>query len=377
MNLLLISALEAKGYTLAELLAAEHQVHVMHPADIALECPFSEQTMDTAGSIDFNLAGVSCAICCCSSHLPSGVLTQLLEQARMYPDIRIICLCENANYTTEKAPGIAEKYLCRAFEPAFMGRLCYIETPAIYGADFLPPVLMSEAIERPRRNELLLHGNEHDLCDLLHVEDLCKLIENLLGTSVLPATLYISGGRTDTLAALGEQLHHSLRLTEIKYSSAQKAAAMPVPHDTVDGWMPEHSFLDDLPSMINRMENEGKTELRFRSSEILKKAGRGLLFLALFSIVCLYTGFFQVSSELQFVDVRLLYVIFSSLFWGKGYGLTAGLLCCAASVIQSISAGTAWYVIFFHVDNWIPLAVYLAAALLFGMYSGSRQTAKP
>lgn len=108
----------------------------------------------------------------------------------------------------------------------------------------------------------------------------------------------------------------------------------------------------------------------------MKKAARALLFIVLFACVCLYTGFFQLSSELQFVDVRVLYVIVASLFFGKGYGLTAGLLCCAASVVQSMTSGTAWYVIFFHIDNWIPLAIYLAAALLFGMYGDSRKIAK-
>ena len=30
--------------------------------------------------------------------------------------------------------------------------------------------------------------------------------------------------------------------------------------------------------------------------------------------------------------------------------------------------GTKWHVIFFHIDNWIPIATYLASAVLFGMY---------
>lgn len=376
MNLLMISSLEAKAYTLAELLAAKHQIHVMHTTHITLDCPFTEQVIDPVEPVAFDLAGISCAICCCSPALPTSVLTQLLEQARPYPDIRIICLLEHTSYTTEIAPGITEKYLCHAFEADFKGRLCYIEIPAIYGEDFLPPALMSEVIKRPRRHELLLHGHEHDLCDLLHVADLCDLMEKLISANNLPATLRISGGRIDTLAALGKQLHQALQLTEIQYTSSQKTTSESVPHDIVDGWMPQHSFFADLSPLINRLENEGMADIRFHRGEILKKAGRVLLFVILYTCVCLYTGFFQISSELQFVDVRLLFVVFSSLFWGKGYGLTAAFLCCAASVLQSMTAGISWHVIFFHVDNWIPLAVYLAAALLLGMYSGSRQTTK-
>lgn len=374
MNLMIISALESKAVSLAEKLSAKHQVRLFHTGRIVFECPFSETEMDPLSHEPLNLSGVSWIVYCCSPSLPASLLARLLEQAKECPDARVLCLYENADCRAGEAQGVAEKYVCRAFVPVLERRLCYIETPAVYDNDFLPPELMTEAVNRPKRNEMVLQGNEQDLCDLLHAGDLLHLIERLMDFDTLPASLRVSGGRVVPMAALGDLLYQCLRLTNIKYSEETSQKSIPAPYDTVEGWMPVHAFSDELPDIIDSIETEGILGIRFRRSRMLKEAGRFLLFLVLFVCVCLYTGFIQVSSELQFVDIRLLYVIGISLFMGSAYGLGAGLLCCLASIVQSMAAGVSWQVIFFHVDNWIPCAVYLAAAILFGMQSGNRKT---
>ena len=69
------------------------------------------------------------------------------------------------------------------------------------------------------------------------------------------------------------------------------------------------------------------------------------------------------------MDVRLLFVVGVSLYMGRSFGLAAGVFASVASIVEAVAADNRWYVLFFHIDNWIPMAVYLAAAVLLGMYS--------
>ena len=48
--------------------------------------------------------------------------------------------------------------------------------------------------------------------------------------------------------------------------------------------------------------------------------------------------------------------------------MLAALFCGTASIIQSLAGGYRWYVLFYNVDNWIPIAVYFIAAILLGIY---------
>ena len=97
------------------------------------------------------------------------------------------------------------------------------------------------------------------------------------------------------------------------------------------------------------------------------------VFAVLFALVEMYTQFVTVSSDLQFVDLRLLFVVASSLFFGKRYGIAAAAMCSVSSVAQSLIAGYRWYVLFYHVDNWIPIAVYFVIAVLLGIYQETRE----
>ena len=77
----------------------------------------------------------------------------------------------------------------------------------------------------------------------------------------------------------------------------------------------------------------------------------------------------EVASELQFVDVRVIFIAISALIFGKKYSISAALLCSIASVLQALTNGYRWYVLFFHVNNWIPIVIYIVFAIVIGTYS--------
>ena len=76
-----------------------------------------------------------------------------------------------------------------------------------------------------------------------------------------------------------------------------------------------------------------------------------------------------VASDLQFVDMRLILISVSAIILGKKYAVSAALLCSVTSILQSISNGFRWDVLFFHVNNWIPIATYIVFAIIVGSYA--------
>ncbi len=202
----------------------------------------------------------------------------------------------------------------------------------------------------------------------MHVDDLAKAIERYAGEGRFEPEMNLTSGQHSTFKALGDALHGVVRQANIDYTVDFTPAGQATEDSAIKGWMPERSFFSELPCVVRSIESEGAQILRISRSRVKSTLFRLLSFLALFAFVCLYTGFIKTSSELQFVDVRLLFIISACLFLGKRYGLAAAVLCSVASVAQSIFYGTQWYVIFFHVDNWIPVSIYLASSVLFGMY---------
>jgi hypothetical protein len=42
-------------------------------------------------------------------------------------------------------------------------------------------------------------------------------------------------------------------------------------------------------------------------------------------------------------------------------------LCSGASVLHSLQMGYRWHVLFFNVNNWIPVAIYIFFAVVIGI----------
>ena len=227
---------------------------------------------------------------------------------------------------------------------------------------------MEMLLTRVKSNRIVLPGSKDHVLDAMHVEDLAKAIEFYITDNKLDPEVFLSSGQHSTFRELGEILHTNIRQANIEFDSKITSTNTKMSEEVRGGWISEHALLNDLVSIIRSIEIESSEILYADQRKLKDGILRILSFAFLFVLVCCYTGYIRTSSELQFVDVRLLFIISACLFFGKRYGLVAAVLCSIASVVQSLLSGTQWYVIFFHIDNWIPIAVYIASAVLFGMY---------
>ena len=381
MKLLVITTADARGFSIADQLSTEHDIAVLHTDSILFECPYPDAVIDEKVLRTYPFDDFQRIIYLTSPRLSYNYLTIVLERLKDFPDTSIICISERAINLTAKQESVTEMYICEGFRNILGDRLSFWYTATIYGEDFLPGELCLMLERREMQNQIIIPGNMTDSFEAIHVSDLVTAIELYSYGSESTWPIFLSVHQRSTLEDLGSSLHNLLPQSEITYSSDEQNHSIQGhdEDDTVDKaifinekWMPKHRFFQDLPSVMKTIETE-KTRIDYSTHpRKANKLLRIVIFLGLFAAICVYSGFMRVSSELQFVDFKLLFVIGACLFWGRSYGLTAAVLCSIASVVQSISGGTKWYVIFFHIDNWIPIATYLASAVLFGMYRDNR-----
>ena len=369
MNILMITELDPAGVALAEKMSEMNHVMVLHPRQWALESRFAEKQCTAHRLLAHDLSGYGAVICVVSPGLEIRYLECLLERLRLWPGLRCICVEAREACEREGMPISAAEALCAQYRRQGEEQATYLSVPALYGADFLPHGMMRSLLHRPVSNRIELQGSPEDSCDMLHVNDLAALLTRMTDRDAeCGAAVVIGSAHAAPLGEAAETIRAHFRLTELTLT-AQDAPARAARTGGFPGWMPRHSFIHELPEVLTGVEEQGFRSLRSRRGARLRLLGRIGLFLLLFACTCLYTGFIQVSSELQFVDVRLLFVVGVSLYMGRSFGLAAGVFASLASIAEAVAAGNRWYVLFFHIDNWIPMAVYLAAAVLLGMYS--------
>ena len=375
MKILMVTSNDSKGVTLAEMLSQSHQITVLHTGKIRIECPFEEAEINDSSLRHFQFDGFQNIVYLASDKLPCSYLVTLLHAIKDTPAIRCICIAEKSLNLSAEGKDSSEKYICRGFRNQMRAMLSFWSISPLYGDDFFPDELMGMLVGRVKNNRIVLPGSENQVFDAMHVTDLAKAIEYYVTDNRSEPEVFLSSGQISTFRELGEALRTNMRQANIEYGSSPVSENTAMIEGAMAGWMPERSFLTDLASIVRSIEIEGSEVLHAERSSLKTAFLRILSFTVLFVLVCSYTGFIRTSSELQFVDVRLLFIISMCLFLGKRYGLAAAVLCSIASVGQSILSGTQWHVIFFHIDNWIPMAVYLASAVLFGMYQENHSPA--
>ena len=217
-------------------------------------------------------------------------------------------------------------------------------------------------------NTLTPHGAREEYCDCLHIDDFCAALEPIAAREDGGfETVALQSGYPFPLHRLTERFAQEFGQITVNAFEEEAVEYETEPYRSAD-WSPSHSFLAELDAQLALA---GELDTRLSRKKRGKAMGTALTlfaFAAVFILVEAYVRFITVSSDLQFVDMRLLFVVLASLVLGKKYGLCAAALCGAASVIQSLLNGYQWYVLFYHVDNWIPIAVYFATAIGIGMY---------
>lgn len=292
-------------------------------------------------------------------------LSGIIEQT----GCRLVYIKEKSIFSRRPGNTAIAELLCRDYASRFGTQVSLLEPPCLYGEELLPVYFTDVTAQIRSLNEFTPNGAENEFCDCLHVDDFCGAVNSVVHDSAEGyCRVSLQSGYPFPLKRLVDRISNEFRQVTVNPYESETPAEEAVGARQPEGWAPRHSFLEDLDALFLKAGEDDKQLSALKRKRITRRVITALAFVAVFVLSELYIQFITVSSDLQYVDMRLLFVVFGSLLLGKKYGVGAAALCGAASVAQSLLNGYQWYVLFYHVDNWIPLAVYFAVAVSIGMF---------
>lgn len=247
-------------------------------------------------------------------------------------------------------------------------RVC---TSPLYGEMHQPHFVSEICSSLNSRGSLLLEGHPDDICDCIFIDDFCLAVKELIETRYDAVLVDIATPTPFSMWSFVEQLRRVYPAVVIELDeSAAPSRARKVHH--FDSWKPARSFLEDIDICFEVAEGSRSEEKQSLFLRRFRLAGKAIIYVAFFLLVELYSSFVFVSSGLQFVDLRLLFVVTTALLGGMRLGLFSAMLCTVSSIAHALVGGTQWYVIAFNINNWIPFAVYFVCGIVFGSMKGFR-----
>lgn len=329
------------------------------------------------------------------------ILDNDIESAICDNDIDTVVILEDRSATvkdTERILSCAADHHCRIFyirEQSFFRRrdnkadvacrLCeglsqecgvdtiLVSVSCLYSQERSPRFVEEAIYQIERRRELTPGGFADEICDSLHIDDFCTAMDSIIHRESKEPfeRIELQSAYPFTLSSFVEDIKKRYGELSVQPYTEKNEEREYTPYQS-DAWMPEHSFTDDMPVLLDHMEEKRRDLQKSKRKKGFNIALKIGAFAIIFVLIEMITQFISVASDLQFVDLRLLFVAAASLFFGKHYGIAAATMCGIASIIQSLLAGNRWYVLFYHVDNWIPLAVYFIVAIVLGIYQDKK-----
>ena len=375
MNILYIGKAEEIGAKIVNHLARADAV-----AAVFSDTPVYETDCETVARSE-DLAAVirsrkiDAVLCLEAESVSTDEIERLFSAVAANPGCRLYYVKEQSFFRRRKTGSDAAAWLCERFAAEYGVQTVFLSVSCLYSEETLPayPQQLLQAVDR--RRELCPAGGANEVCDCLHIDDFCAAAEAVL-----------HGDHPDGYTRLELQSAYPFPLSQFIDVLARRYSGVSVqPYEEsreeraytaypFGGSAPQHRFTEELPSLLDGAENRRRGLQKQRRKAAVNTALKLAAFAAVFLLVELYTWFISVPSDLQYVDLRLLFIVAASLLMGKRYGVAAAALCSAASITQGLLAGHRWYVLFYHVDNWIPIAVYFIAAILLGLYQDRRKT---
>ena len=369
MKIFVSGTLNAAGAALCQALSEQgHSVFVLHPDPWALECAFREEKRSLDSLTAAELDGFDAVVCLADPQQADD--TALLAEAAISRALPLLLLEQRSLQAGAPPRPSAAACLLQHYQRERGLKGCALSIPAVYGVDFLPQAFEEIAARQARTNLLQFPGSPEALCDLLHAEDAAALLGRLLERSeALPSSLCAGSGQAFLMKSAAAVFQAFFPQSELRWQEdARPGSAAFSGVQAVPGWQPAHRTLEELPEVLREIHARLLQQGRLRSGRRLSGLARTLLFLGTFAAVWAYAHFLHAATRMQFVDARLLFVIAASVTMGSRWGIAAALLAAASGIADQLMSGVAWHVLFFRPSNWIPYAVYLASAILFGLY---------
>ncbi|MEG2857294.1 MAG: hypothetical protein RR994_01585, partial [Clostridia bacterium] len=248
--------------------------------------------------------------------------------------------------------------------------------PCLYGYGESASIVGNAIAQAMDKAAIRFLGSQNQLCSFLSQKDLGELLVRVIDswTTQYPV-INIPGASSVTLGELGDAIKLEFPTVRLSYTEQVLPIATPVVSQIARqeyDWVPVHTLEEDMPELIKSLKGETISEeptIRDRIGRFLKEHSFIVRLIELFLgfILMEFLNYITGTSiQFQNVDFRLLYVVLLGTLHGVKTGFSAAALACVSLIIAYINSGSAWYIIAYNVDSWLPFICYFVLGTITG-----------
>ncbi|HAF62114.1 MAG TPA: hypothetical protein DCK95_07300 [Anaerolineaceae bacterium] len=268
-----------------------------------------------------------------------------------------------------------EQY-CQYYNHFYHLNTSIIRLPFVYGPEENHSFLHTLISDCLKNSAVDIPANQESLCSFLHANDVANFIIRLLDEKYTHdfEIFNLTSPDTFSLNALAQNLHTYFPDVKFNFLSRNNISTKPVNGKLAKmelNWTPSHRLENSLEDLISQLKNKPEPKQKFFDQIKAKLASRPNLLKwlelilggAVMQGLVYLTGTFV---QFKYIDFRLLYVILIGSAYGIRFGLLASLIAGASNLYSWYQLGLDWELLIYHVENWLPFALYLIAGSITG-----------
>lgn len=355
-------------------LSKEHEVNVLSKteSEIETDCEFMIVD-DVLNPSYYNNVDL---VICGESAFSSEEMNSVFENCVSGGIKKIVVLKNSSLLGKENETLDIDRVIAGKYSGKYGLKTVFVRIPCLYG--HRPPEGLIEICKSVLdRNSVSLDCGYNYTVDLLSINDFCEFFSGFIKNfdEDFENDYYIlNSSYPFEVSRLVETLKKRYNDPEITFELQKESISFE--NKGVSLTVNSGNSFDDINKLLDEAENvvykKGLAKKKNIGNGVLKTA----LFLFFFALIACYTIAAPPTAELQFVDIRFIFLVFSAIILGKNYGYLSAGLCSLLLIAEKLIDGYAWYTLFYNVNNWVTIVIYIVSSMVIGMLLYKRENKK-
>jgi UDP-glucose 4-epimerase len=374
-------------------------VHAIDPVDPLFQTVMDSYDLDTIIFIPMREEQLLTGVNQLAGHLLDGLI-KTLDYCKDKSDIWFILISSTEVYEKIEIKQIShesqlqetalnknilltcEQY-CQYYSQFYDLNTSIVRVPFVYGPNETNSLLHNIIKNCTQNDNVLIPASKDTSCSFIHEKDIATFIHRLLDEKYYHdyKVFNLASSDTITFKTLTQSLNTYFPKVKFTFQESKKVSTK-----SVDGilskqefdWSPSYKLRDSLESIINNIRKKPDAEIK-PLDKIKQNLSEHPNFLKWIEVIlggALMQGLNYLTGtfiQFKYIDFRLLYVILIGSAYGMRFALVASIIAGVSNLYSWYQLGMDWELLIYHVENWLPIALYLIAGSVSGYLWDKRE----
>ncbi len=255
-------------------------------------------------------------------------------------------------------------------------KLIYI--PYLYSLHYKKDYIHQMTENLTQLDQFQIHEDPDHVVPFISLEDLADLVYKILDSwKEGKHILAVEDPFKVPIHELVELMTNQNRDIRVQYGGEHFSILLPKSEVDVRkeyGWFPRYSILAEYRNLYNEYTKVGAFSKKVLKKKKGKSQGFPVYFRKMseiffwFLLVEFLQFFANTAGQLENLDFRLVLVAVVSIQYGAAFGILASVLASVGFVFSYLILGNNWHTLFYNLDSWMPIVVYLFVGSICGYF---------